>query len=512
MGSTRPRTTVLMSVVTLLVTILLGCFLVPTQETTQCTCGQKKVLLVLADFPEYQHISSREEITALFFKTVSRYFFDVSYGMVLITGNATDWISLPKLYSQYVSGSLQTGVLNIADDAFHLASESFNFTDFDYVFLVLSFYPSLTGDYVTTLKTPISTKSGTVSGFGVIEEDRDWTGYAHAFALALGLWRLQSVLSGIGSYDLAASGTGDMSSWSKVALGWINSSRIVTAEVPASRIIILDPLEDPSANPLVLQVNLGDGAGEYWVEVRESIGYDRSNLQDYGAVVNYVAPTNSSIQFEKVLQPDVISKAVFIDTAADLSMVALNVTQGRFRLLLGNEQDGRDAQSGVYAMSRAQDAIQFAETQNRFNGLALATTLLANAHILFSLGRFTDADALAVSAETTGNRATVPSDFSQAAQLLESAESLKNSTSYVNSRQAIALVQQANEQLKLAKNAFDLRDFSTARQDAQAAIDMFNRAKQMQLYETILIWLSNIVLIVPVIILALVLRYQLKGL
>ena len=153
-------------------------------------------------------------------------------------------------------------------------------------------------------------------------------------------------------------------------------------------------------------------------------------------------------------------------------------------MLLGDEEDGRDAQTSVYAMYRAQGAIQVAETENRFNNLDLAQTLLADAHELFDLGKFTDADAMAISAETTANTATVPLDYSQAAQLLKSAEVLKNSTIDANSHQAVALVQQANEQLGIAKHAFDLRDFSTTKEAAQAAIDLFNRAKQMQLYDT----------------------------
>lgn len=504
------KITMRLPIIILFSAVLLSSFLTPAYQDTQCVCGTRKALLVLADFPEYLHISSRDEITTLFFNKVARYFYDVSYSRVMISGNATDWIRLPKLYSQYAVPNIYTTAMNVAEDAFHSASQSFNLTAFDYVFLVLSVYPSLTGDYIPASYGSISTKTGVVTGFAVVEEDRDWTAYAHAFALELGLWRLQAQLAGVGPADVAASGTGDMSSWSKMALGWINSSQVVTVESPGRRILTLNPVEDPSTDPLALRINLGVGAGEYWVEVRESIGYDRNNLQEYGAMVSYVPPTNASIQFQKVLQPDIVSKAVFLDTGADLSIIALNSTQDRYSLLLGDEEDGRDAQTSVYAMYRAQGAIQVAETENRFNNLDLAQTLLANAHELFDLGKFTDADAMAISAETTANTATVPLDYSQAAQLLESAEALKNSTIDANSHQAVALVQQANEQLDIAKHAFDLRDFSTTKEAAQAAIDLFNRAKQMQLYDTILGWLSNLVLLVPVIILAFALRYQLK--
>lgn len=504
-GSTRT------SVLILLFVLSLGTLLTPSYQNNQCVCGTRKTLLVLADFPEYPHLSSRAEITALFFSKVARYFHDVSYGKLTVVGNSTDWISLPKLYSQYVGTDLRAGIVSVAKDAFSSASQSFDFAAFDPVVLVLSYYPSLTGDFVPNYEHPIPTRAGGVSGFAVVEESRDWSAYARAFALSLGMWRLQGQLSGMATNDLAASGHGDMSAWSKTALGWINESQVLSENTPGTgRILTLDPVEDPGPDALALRISLGESAGEYWVEVRQPIGYDGNNLEQYGAIVSYAGPSNASIQLKKVLQPEIISQAIFLDPNWDLSIIALNVTQGRYRLLIGNAQDGIAAQGTIYAISRAQDAIRAAETENRFQTLDLAKTLQANAHVLFDQGNFHDADALAVSAQTTANAATVPQDYAQAAQLLTAAEVLKNQTSTVTSSHSSPLAQQAMVQLDIARRAFELGDFSLTKQAAQSSIDLFNRAKQMELIDTILAWLSNLALILPVIILAFALRYQLK--
>jgi len=310
--------------------------------------------------------------------------------------------------------------------------------------------------------------------------------------------------------DLAAGGTGDISSWSKFMMGWVNRSQILTVDVPGSRIFTLAPLENPGTNPMALQLNLGRAAGEYWVEVREDIGYDRSSLPDYGAFVYYISPTNSSIQYKKTLQPEIISEAVFIDPSFDLAIIALNVTQGgMYQLFVGDEQDGRNAQITIYAIDRAQAAITEAETENRFEGLDLAQSLLSKAQGLLALGSFTDANALAVSAETTANDATVPPDYSQAAQLLLTAESLRNDTANQNSANG-GLLQQADMQLDSAMNAFQARDFAAAAEDAQSAISLYNQVKQMQLLDTVFSLLGNLALLVPVLVLAFALRYQLK--
>lgn len=491
-------------------TIVLGTYPNQGHGNNECVCGIKKALLVLADFPEYPHLSESTEIKTVFFNKVARYFHDVSYGRLLVIGNSTDWIRLPNLYSQYAGSDLRTRVVNIAQDAFYSASQSFNITSFDSLILVLSFYPSLTGDFVTGYEHSIATKTGLVSGFAVVEENSDWSAYAHAFALSLGLWHVQDQLSGMGANDLAASGQGDMSVWSKAQLGWINDSQILTEDAPgSSSIVTLDPLEAPSSDLLAIRIHLGVIPGEYWVEVRQSLGYDRNNLQDYGAVISYVRSGNLPIQIRKTLQPDILSKAVFLDPNVDLSIIVLNATLGRFRLLVGDEENGRDAQTALYAMSRAQEAIQTAETQNRFETLNLSQQLLANSHLLFDQGKFRDSGALAVSAETTADSATVPQDYTDAAQLIAAAQALKNETLSVGPESSL-LVREANAELDMATHAFEDRDFALAEQAAQSAISLYDRAKQMQLYESILTLIGDVVLILPVIILIFALRYQLK--
>jgi len=495
-----------------LVLLLAVGFSVPSSSSqSTCVCGTKKVLLVLAEFPEYQHLSDRAEIAHLFFGQVARYFLDVSYGKLAIGGNATDWIMLPKLYEQYRVQGGPVDILAIAKDSFSVASQTFNFTLFDEAFLVLSFYPGLTADYIQ-LNKAISTPTGSVGSFAVVEEDREWSAYARGFGLMIGLWKYRSRLTGLGQLDIASSGLGDMSAFSKLSLGWINRSQIVAIPVPSVRhIIVLNPIESTQADTYVLRIDLGPSQDEYLIEVRQPVGYDRNNLQGYGVVVLYAPPGNSSLQFRTVLQPSNVGTAIFLDPSADLSVVALNQTQTGFRLLVSDVQDGRDAQRTLYAMDRASDAMQKAGIDNRTEGLDMAETLAENAHTLFTQARFQEAEALAVSAETTANSATIPSDYYQSVQSILQAESLKNATFNLASPQGSALAAQGSIRLDIAKQAFAARNFTFAKQSAQAAIELFNRAEQTDFTERILEWLSTLALAIPVLILAYALRYQLKS-
>jgi hypothetical protein len=495
----------------LLIFMTFSLVLAPTLAEDACVCGTRRVLLVLAEFPEYKHLSSPQQISNLFFGQVARYVHDVSYGNLVLEGSVTEWTTLPRLYEQYYEVEKENAVLAVARDAFSLVATGFNFGTFDDIFLVLSFYPKPTVDYIGQ---SVATSSGRVTGFAVLEEDRSWSTYARGLALLIGLWRYQTQLSGLGSLDLAATGQGDLSAWSKLKLGWISESQILKMAAPTAREILAVSASGETGNgALALRILLPAAAGEYLVNVRQSTGYDKQSLREYGATVLHIPQENLALSVTKVLWPDDIVRAVFIDADADLALVALNQTDASIWLLIGRAQDGRDAMRGLFATTQASDAIRNATVQHRIQGLDLATQLLTKAHYLLMTGQFSEAEALALSAETTAKSATVPSGYQEAAQLIKHAEELKNKTdsiSYSQNSQSWSLVLIANSYLTSARQAFDANNFSLAKQNAQAAIDTYDRADQIHQNEMMLNWISDLALLIPLVIFAYVLRYQLK--
>jgi len=467
----------------------------------------QSALVVLAQFPEYPYLASRSQISRLFFGTVGHYFSEVSYGKLSLSGNVTDWITLPQVYRQYANGN-QFDSEQVARDAFLTASHTFNLTAFGAFILVLSFYPSGTVDYVA-LKEPIITATGIVRGFSVLEEDSDWTGFARALALSIGLWKVSFRINGLGSLDIAAQGSGDMSAWSKLYLGWINESQVQSYRIPPTRVISrIDAIEQRSVGYYAISINTG--IGQYFLEARNPIGYDQLNAAEAGIAVLFVPESNASISVGAVLVPYSVSKSVFLDLASDLSFIALNETKSGFTVLIGSVQDGRDAQRTLYLLSQAESSIQSAEDENRVAGLDLAEQLVNSSQSLFTEGRFQEAAALAASAQTTAQGAVVPPDYQQSLALIAQAENLGSETqgTSLGGQEAIAY---GNSELQLAKQSFIAKNFTIARQQAQAAIDAYNRAKQISFSDSILEWVSNLSLVVPVVILVIVLRHQLRS-
>jgi len=380
---------------------------------------------------------------------------------------------------------------------------------FNYVFLVLSFYPSLTANYIF-LSRGIATQSGIVASFTAVEEDHDWTAYARGLVLMLGLSRFSSQLQGLGQFDIVSGGRGDTSSWSKILLGWINDSQVQSfATPPIGHIVALHASGGDGTGTLALSI--GPSGGTYLIEARESAAYDRNNLPSYGVVVIYAPADNSSLQVKTILQPDSAGTAVFLDTSSDFSVIVLNQTQVGFRLLVGAVRDGREAQRALYAIANGKDAIQRAEVDNRIEGLDLARRLLVTARALLTIGRFSDAEPLAISAATTANSAAVPPDYSTSLSLINEAERLKGQSPDLVSGQGRRLVALANDRLDAAKQAFVDRNFTLAKQFAQNAIDLFNNAKQVDLTERILGWLRDLALLISIAVFAYALRYQLKS-
>jgi hypothetical protein len=462
---------------------------------------------VLTQFPEYPHLASRSQISRIFFGTVGHYFSEVSYGKLSLSGNVTDWITLPRVYQEYASRN-QFDSEQVARDAFFAASHIYNLTSFDAFILVLSFYPSGTVDYVV-LKEPIITATGIAHAFSILEEDSDWTGYARATALSIGLWRVSSRINGLGSLDIAAQGSGDMSAWSKLYLGWINGSQVLTYKVAPTRVIFrIDVIEQLSAGYYAASIETG--VGQYFLEARSPVGYDQLNAAEKGIAVLFIPEGNASISLGALLVPYSVSKSVFLDLASDLSFIALNETSSGYTVLIGNVQDGRDAQRTLYLISQADSSIQGAEGENRVAGLDLAEQLVNGARSLFTEGRFQEAAALAASAQTTAQGAVVPAEYEQSLALIAQAESLSSEVQGISSggQEAVAY---GNSELQLAKQSFIAKNFTIARQEAQAAIDSYNRAKQISLSDSILGWVSNLSLAVPVIVLVVVLRHQLRS-
>ncbi len=452
-------------------------------------------------------MASRLQISRLFFGTVGHYFSVVSYGKLVLSGNVTDWITLPQTYHQYTNRD-QFDSEQVARDSFSAASRTYNLTSFGAFVLVLSFYPSGTGDYIA-LKEPVITGTGIVRGFSVLEEDSDWTGYARALALSIGLWKVSTRINGLAFLDIAAQGSGDMSAWSKLYLGWINDSQVLSYKIPPTRIITsIESIEQRSAGYYAIRIETG--AGQYFLEGRKPVGYDQLNAAETGIAVLSIPDGNASISLRALLVPYSVSKSVFLDLASDMSFIAINETGSGFLVLIGSVQDGRDAQRTLYLLSQAHSSIQAAGEENRVAGLDLAEQLFNDAQGLFTEGRFQEAAALAVSAQTTAQGAVVPPDYGQSVALIAQAESLGSEVQGLSSK-GIDTVIYGNSQLQLAKQSFIAKNFTIARQQAQAAIDAYNRAKQISFSDSILEWVSNLSLVVPVILLVIVLRHQLRS-
>jgi M6 family metalloprotease-like protein len=242
----------------------------------------------------------------------------MSYGKLTIVGKVFGWYMLP--YREYTYGrdcvavddadcSGSDGSWQIAADIIAPAQADVNFNDYDYFVFVHSgngeessgvrddvwSVAYLSGVYVRT-------NSKSLTKFDIVPETEARGSvplgvYCHEFGHLLGLPDMYDTHSGksrMGNWELmdkglwnghpAGSTPSELSSWSRIRLGWLSPSNIMTFQLDSAERQAIVPLETPPANNSITTVMIPIGENEYYLfENRQSIGNDAA-LPDHGLV------------------------------------------------------------------------------------------------------------------------------------------------------------------------------------------------------------------------------------
>ena len=261
--------------------------------------GEKKVLVILVDFADYEHKHSKEQFYDLMFdssKSVNAYYKEVSYGKFSLKGETSRWVTLSNNYSFYVGngyGYLSEYPHNsqgLVVDAVKNIDSEIDFSEYDWdgdktvdgIFFVHSGPGAeITGDssdiwshkwqlsdYSSGSPGPYLTDDGVYIDHYTIQPEIFPDGtimtigvFCHEFGHMLGLPDLYDIepnllgeyYNGLGDFSLMASGSwGHMEgenpgatpvhldAWSKYLLGWVSTDSIETAD-EGTKTYILPP-------------------------------------------------------------------------------------------------------------------------------------------------------------------------------------------------------------------------------------------------------------------------------
>jgi len=345
--------------------------------------GEKKYVVILADFPDVERQYSEDAIAERSLGFVSKYFNEASYYNLRLAGTITKRYMLPNPVGYYKikPANLEVDpekVLSLVNDVINAADADVQFSEDLYVVIALGAthteygmigYSAVPGMLGFETDTPIITKSGeTVSNAVVFCENAHLGTYVHDILHMLGGvvdgrrmapclydhdlqaknfssddWK--NVLINMGYWDPLSSHfpydrklpPAGLSSWTKLRLGWIDPAKIALVHPGEMTTIKLDPLVNDDAATLVIKIPISDHT-YYLIENRQPIGSD-ANLPSSGILILYaddsipecrhgnapvkIMDANPSVPYLNDAAFDIGGKDTYIDTKNNLAIVLL---------------------------------------------------------------------------------------------------------------------------------------------------------------------------------------------
>jgi len=432
-----------------------------------CATGPQKTIVVLVEFSDVKHTLEREKVNDYVFGDVNKYIREVSYGQTWLVGETTKWYQLPSSVSRYkisVHNNLvdRDRVQALVLDAVNAADADVNFADYKHVVIVvgaswdvygmngldakpgfLDRYPDIRtksgepiGSVAILPESPVFPSifvhiflillGGVADGEHVIpilydnglqSTPGDFRGVMQFPFIYMGFWDIMSCFH-VGPHKPPAS----ISSFIKMRLGWIPSSRIAAVTPGQKASIVLDPLERDTSGILVLKIPLSSSV-YYLVENRQKIGYDAKVLPSSGVLIMKVdesipngrgpvrlidADPSAAMLNGAAFDVGAGKNSTFVDARNNLAVIMLSKRDLSYQIHVTTAGESSKAVNVWNSLTTAENAILQAERDGRTVGLSDARLALEQAARAFSDGDYEKAESAGRSAKSTAEKATKP--------------------------------------------------------------------------------------------------------
>jgi M6 family metalloprotease-like protein len=283
--------------------------------------GTIRVAVIAAQFSDIKPSRTVEQLQNDYFgasHSVASYYHEVSYGQLTIVGRVFGWYTLPHSQLTYgmdcegIDDADCTGVdgsWQIARDAVGVVKNDVNFTNYDYFVFLHSGYGEESGGVKEEVwsvaylgEVSVQTNSGTLTKFDIVPEMEVGGAvplgvYTHEFGHLLGLPDMYDTHTGksmMGDWELMDSGLwngnphgsspAELSSWSRIHLGWLSPNNVASYQLDATNMTAITPLEKVPTGNQITTVKIIIGDQEYYLfEDRQPLGNDAA-LPDHGVV------------------------------------------------------------------------------------------------------------------------------------------------------------------------------------------------------------------------------------
>ena len=292
--------------------------------TAQQVSGTVRLLVILAAFVDVPPSRSPSEIQQDYFgssHSVAAYYHNVSYGKLTIEGDVTSWYVLPHAEAAYGQdcAAIDDPSCNGQDASWQIAQDvvssvkAVNLNNYDYFVFVHSGNGEESSGNKTDVwsvaylgeATVIAGSGGngrTLTKFDIVPETEAAGSvplgvYCHELGLLFGLPDMYDTRTGkstTGRWELMDEGLwngnppgstpAELSSWSRIRLGWLSPGNVITCDESAAELAVISPLERmPGNDTITTGIIMVSNHDFYLFEDRQSLGDDAA-LPDHGIV------------------------------------------------------------------------------------------------------------------------------------------------------------------------------------------------------------------------------------
>ena len=361
--------------------------------------GPQSVIVILVRFKDIANIETRDEVKDIVFRRLNDYISQVSYGAAWLTGNVTSqWYQLSRSRSYYGAGPASSErYMDLIIDSVRAADREVNFLNYEYVMIVYagddqdrSLNPNdITSGGAYGNGFPITTGEGTL-GFGITWlAEKDPIGpYARYLAYN---FRLPNLLNRAGNpladnfvaeWDLMGHGfwanngstPAELTSWSRIRLGWMTETRLTEVNATESKTVDIEQLETSSDGVKAVRLPVSRYT-YYLIEVRRKVSYD-SYLPDEGVLILYV---NEKLEdgrgIVRVVDSTPLTKTlndaplkvggIFENKSAHIAVEVLSASNSSYKVLIDRTGQALGAYLTVY--------MPYEDIQVKIDGANLTT-------------------------------------------------------------------------------------------------------------------------------------------
>jgi M6 family metalloprotease-like protein len=235
-----------------------------TYDDSDSISGTKSAIVILTEFLDI-YSSFQKDVLRQITLNMTAYFSEVSYGMLTLNVDITNrTYRMAHNMSFYVESggdyrrNYSAMSEKLTQESVSKADSDINYDNYEYVLII---HPGQNITATAHLTLQIDTNDGRqINSCAIVPESDDLTVFCHETAHLLGLPDLYPetlfTQGDVGAWDLMGysrlhrNSPPQLSSWSRIKLGWLNSSSIETIDINSSGYPkLLYPLEMPSSEP-----------------------------------------------------------------------------------------------------------------------------------------------------------------------------------------------------------------------------------------------------------------------